>query len=158
MFIQCYYVSNAEVSQWKEKRVNSCIKTWIWRIIAGSSTKFASITQIQHWIIFNLCKVKHLPLKSCVLKYLIYILCSYRFSFQIYNYLYGKNLILPAQGTNSKDGIGALTITTINFIMVLPTPLRRNLLYLAFDWLSRCACLKVNQNKELKKFLFPFQS
>ena len=29
MFIQCYYVSNAEVSQWKEKRVNSCIKTWI---------------------------------------------------------------------------------------------------------------------------------
>ena len=38
-------------------------------------------------------------------------------------FIYGKHLILSAQGTNTKNGIRALTITTINFIMVaLPPP------------------------------------
>ena len=33
-------------------------------------------------------------------------------------FIYGKYLIIPAQGKNSKDGISALTISTIQFFMI----------------------------------------
>lgn len=43
--------------------------------------------------------------------------------FQIHNnVVYGKHLILPAQGTNTRNGSRALTITAISFIVVALSP------------------------------------
>lgn len=62
---------------------------------------------------------------------------------------YGKYLIIPAQGTNSKDGIRALTISAIQFFMVSQRKLiscwrqlhqQKVLIYLAYDLLHYYAC------------------
>ena len=43
--------------------------------------------------------------------------------FQIHNnVVYGKHLILPAQGTNTRNRSRALTITAISFIIVALSP------------------------------------
>ena len=57
------------------------------------------------------------------ISFFTYCVLTVSLSKSIIIFIYGKHLILPAQGTNTKDGIRALTITTINFIMVaLPPP------------------------------------
>ena len=70
-------------------------------------------------------------------------------------FIYGIYLIIPAQGTNSKYGISALTISTIQFFMVSQNYFRwrwiyrhEKLIYLAYDLLHRYACQKVNFTKK----------
>ena len=65
-------------------------------------------------------------------------------------FIHGKHLTLPAQGTNSKDGIRALTITTINFIMVALTPPRWKFVVFSF-WLAQSLCMPKSQPKQKSK-------
>ena len=68
----------------------------------------------------SICYSSH----ACLNILFTYCVLTFSPSKSIIIFIYDRNLILPAQGTNTKDGIRALTITTINFIMVALTPLR----------------------------------
>ena len=53
-----------------------------------------------------------------ILLYLSYAFFSFSSLLKsIIMFIYGIYLIIPAQGTNSKDGISALMISTIEFFM-----------------------------------------